>query len=284
MAKVLSISSQVVYGHVGNSTAAFVLQRMGHNVLALPTVLLSNRPGYKAMAGERIDPAKLDAMLEAAAENGWLAGVDAILTGYIPTAEHAALCERWIGKVNASNPQALYLCDPIIGDEPGGIYIAGEAAEAIRERLVPLADIVTPNLFELEWLAGWSAPDAAAAVDAARALPCPAVAVTSAPAGSRDLLANILIEGEDAAATVCRRETVHARGTGDFFAAIFLAHRLNGLPGRAALQAATAAMSLVLSASKGRGELALIETQAAWAQTPPPLAALARILPDAVAG
>ncbi|MGO9985716.1 MAG: pyridoxal kinase [Rhodomicrobium sp.] len=277
MAKVLSISSQVVYGHVGNSTAAFVLQRMGHSVLALPTVLLSNRPGYRAMAGERIDPAKLDAMLQAAAENGWLAGVDAILTGYIPSAEHAALCERWAATVKASNPHALYLCDPIIGDEPGGIYIAGEAAEAIRERLVPLADIVTPNLFELEWLAGWTAPDAAAAVDAARALARPAVAVTSAPAGSRDLLANILVEGEDAVATFCRRKTVHARGTGDFFAAIFLAHRLNGLPARTALRAATAAMSLVLAASKGRAELALIETQAAWAQTPPPLAALAPI-------
>ncbi len=274
MAKVLSISSQVVYGHVGNSTAAFVLQRMGHGVLALPTVLLSNRPGYKAMAGERIEPAKLDAMLKAAQENGWLASVDAIMTGYVPTAEHAALCEAWIAKIKTLNPQAFYLCDPIIGDEPAGIYIGEEAAQAIGEKLVPLADILTPNLFELEWLAGWSVPDAAAAVDAARSLLRPAVLVTSAPAAARDMLANILVDKNIAVATACPRETVHAHGTGDFFAASFLAHRLNGLSNKAALQAATAAMSLVLAASKGRGELALIETQAGWAQSPPPLAPL----------
>jgi pyridoxine kinase len=276
MAKVLAISSQVVYGHVGNSTAAFVLQRMGHSVLALPTVLLSNRPGYKAIAGERIGAAKLNAMLEAASGNGWLADVDAIMTGYIPTEEHAALCKAWIAKVKALNPAAIYLCDPIVGDEPAGIYIEEAAAHAIRERLVPLADIVTPNRFELGWLAGRAVDDAAAALDAARVLDRPAVLATSAPAAAPDHLANLLVEGSEAAATVCPRETVHARGTGDFFAAIFLAHRLNRLSNRAALQAATAAMRIVLEASKARAELALIETQAAWAQTPPPLAPLVR--------
>ncbi len=272
MAKVLSISSQVVYGHVGNSTAGFVLQRMGHEVLSLPTVLLSNRPGYGAIAGEAIDPAKLDAMLGAAWSNGWLAGVDAILTGYLPTAEHAALCERWI---KALNQNALYLCDPVIGDEPAGIYIREEAARAIREKLVPLADVLTPNLFELGWLSGRTIADAGAAVDAARSLWRPAVIVTSAPAAAPETLANMLVEPGSAVATVCPREMVHARGTGDFFAAIFLAHRLNGLTNSAALQAAAAAMSLVLAASKGFGELALIETQAEWARQPPPLAPLA---------
>lgn len=275
MAKVLSISSQVVYGHVGNSTAAFVLQRMGHSVLALPTVLLSNRPGYKAIAGERIDPGKLDAMLNAALSNGWLASVDAISTGYNPTAEHAALCETWIGKVKELNPGAIYLCDPIIGDEPAGIYIEEAAARAIRERLVPLADIVTPNRFELGWLTGRAVANAVEAVEAAWTLGRPAVLVTSAPVATPELLANILIEGVESMATVCTRETVHARGTGDFFAAIFLAHRLNGLSNRDALQAASAAMGIVLEASRGRGELALIETQASWAQSSPPPVPLA---------
>jgi len=274
MAKVLSISSQVVYGHVGNSTAAFVLQRMGHEVLSLPTVLLSNRPGYKAIAGEPIDPCKLDCLLTAAWSNGWLAGVDAILTGYIPTAEHAALCEMWI---KVLNPNVLYLCDPIIGDEPAGVYISEDAARAICERLVPLADILTPNCFELGWLSGGAIPDPAAAVDAARSLWRPAVVVTSAPAGTPDRLANILAARSESAATVCPRETVHAHGTGDFFAAIFLAHRLNGLSNLVALRAATAAMSLILDASRGRSELAPIETQAVWAQQPPLLAALAQL-------
>ena len=181
MAKVLSVSSQVVYGHVGNSTAAFVLQRMGHEVLSLPTVLLSNRPGYGAIAGEPVSPAKLDAMLGALWSNGWLAGVDAILTGYIPTAEHAVLCERWI---KALDRNALYVCDPIVGDEPGGVYIREDAACAIREKLVPLADVLTPNLFELGWLTGRAVADAGGAVEAARSLWKPDVIVTSAPAPS----------------------------------------------------------------------------------------------------
>jgi pyridoxine kinase len=274
MAKVLSISSQVVYGHVGNSTAAFVLQRMGHEVLSLPTVLLSNRPGYTAIAGEPIDAAKLGAMLGAAWSNGWLAGVDAILTGYIPTAAHAALCEKWI---KALGDNALYVCDPIIGDEPAGVYIREEAALAIREKLVPLASVLTPNLFELGWLSGRSIGDAAAAVDAARSLRSPAVIVTSAPAGTPDRLANVLVERARTAACVCPRETVHAHGTGDFLAAIFLAHRLNGLSNSEALQAAVAAMGHVLAASRGRGELALVDTQAEWARQPPPLAPLAAL-------
>jgi len=271
MAKVLSVSSQVVYGHVGNSTAAFVLQRMGHEVLSLPTVLLSNRPGYGAIAGEPVSPAKLDAMLGALWSNGWLAGVDAILTGYIPTAEHAVLCERWI---KALDRNALYVCDPIVGDEPGGVYIPGDAACAIREKLAPLADVLTPNLFELGWLTGRAVADTGGAVEAARSLWKPDVIVTSAPAPRPDMLANMLVEELSAAACVCPREIVNAHGTGDFFAAIFLAHRLNGLCSRAALQAASAAMSLVLSASKGRGELALVETQAEWAKQPPEMAPL----------
>jgi pyridoxine kinase len=278
MAKVLSISSQVVYGHVGNSTACFVLQRIGHEVLSLPTVLLSNRPGYRALAGERTDPAELDAMLEAGQANGWLGDVDAILTGYIPTAEHAALCERWITRIKVLNPDTLYLCDPIIGDEPAGIYLEETAARAVREHLVPLADILTPNRFELGWLSGRPIPDAAAAVAAAGALSRPAVIVTSAPADAPNRIANILVEGRDVAATASMRETVQAHGTGDFFAANFLAHKLNGLNNREALQAAAAATAMILAASEGQSELALIETQTLWAGADGAPAALVSLL------
>jgi pyridoxine kinase len=274
MAKVLSISSQVVYGHVGNSAAAFVLQRMGHDVLAVPTVLLSNRPGYKAIAGERTDPQRLDAMLEATLANGWLAGVDAILTGYIPSPGHAFFCESWIAKIKALNPKAISLCDPIVGDEPGGVYIDEAAAIAIRDRLLPLADIVMPNAFELGWLSGRAIADAASAIAAARSLARPAVVVTSAPGDTPKTIANILVEAGEAAATQSPRRTVDAHGTGDFFASIFLAHRLNGLKASLALRAAAAAMDCVLNHSEGRSELALIETQDLWAACDPPLAPL----------
>lgn len=273
MAKVLSISSQVVCGHVGNSAAAFVMQRMGHDVLAVPTIILSNRPGYKAIAGHRTDPQKLSAMLEAVLENGWLADVDAVLTGYVPTREHAEFCASWIAKIKTLNPDALYLCDPIIGDEPGGVYIDGGAAKAVRDQLVPLADIVTPNAFELGWISGHAISDAASAVSAAHALARPKVVVTSAPAGD-GMIANILVEGRDTAATASPRRAVQAHGTGDFFASVFLARKLRGYSGTAALRASAAAIDLVLDRSEGRSELALIETQGQWAAADPTLAPL----------
>ena len=282
MAKVLSISSQVVYGHIGNSAAAFVLQRMGNDVLAVPTIILSNRPGYEAIAGERTDPQKLDAMLEAVLENGWLADVDAVLTGYVPTAGHAEFCRSWIARIKTLNPNTIYLCDPIIGDEPGGIYIDEAAANAVRDQLLPLTDIVTPNAFELGWLSGRAISDAASAVAAAHALARPAVVVTSAPGGS-GMIANILVEGRKTAATASPRRTVKAHGTGDFFASIFLAHKLKGYTAATALRASVAAIDGVLDRSDGRSELALIETQQQWATANPALAPLFTLPAEATA-
>lgn len=273
MAKVLSISSQVVYGHVGNSAALFVMQRMGHEALCAPTILLSNRPGYKAIAGERIDPQKLGAIIEALWANGWLANVDAIVTGYLPGAEHVALCALWVAKIKAACPRAIYLCDPIIGDEPDGVYIDEAAARAVRDRLLPLADIATPNAFELSWLTGRVIADAQSALHVARALGRPAVIVTSAPAGA-GLIANILVEGEDAAATAAPRREVRAHGTGDFFASLFLAHRLKGRSAVTALRAASGGMETVLDCSQELSELALIETQDRWAAADPAFAPL----------
>ena len=116
------------------STAAFVLQRMGHEVLSLPTALAVEPAGIQSDCGRahRCREARRDA-----ARRGATAGLpDAILTGYIPTAAHAALCEKWI---KALRHDALYVCDPIVGDEPAGVYIHEEAALAIREKLMPLA-------------------------------------------------------------------------------------------------------------------------------------------------
>jgi pyridoxine kinase len=266
MAKVLSISSQVVHGHVGNSTAAFVFQRMGHPILAVPTIILSNRPGYKALAGERIDPGKLDQILEALLSNGWLASVDAFASGYLPSPGHVELCARWVARVKSVRPETVYLCDPILGDEPAGFYIDEAAAIALRDLLVPLADVLTPNAFELGWLSGQPIADEVTAVSAAQSLSRPAVVVTSAPAGSPRLLANILVEGGEAVAAVMPRRKVLAHGTGDFFASAFLGYKLNRLSNRSALAAASGAIDLILDKSEGRTELALIETQESWAR------------------
>ncbi|WP_127079022.1 pyridoxal kinase [Rhodomicrobium lacus] len=277
MAKVLSISSQVIYGHVGNSATAFVMQRMGHDVLPLPTILLSNRPGYKALAGEPIDVDKLDALLRAAEENGRLAEIDGILTGYIPTPAHAEFCRHWIAKIRATNPAALYLCDPVIGDLPRGLYVSEATAEAVRDVLLPEADAVTPNLFELGWLAKRPIASPASAVAAALTLARPTVVVTSGPAGKPDALANILVKGGEVFATVSAKRSLAAHGTGDALAAFLLSYKLNGFVASAALRASTAAIEAVVDKSEGRTELALIETQAIWAATDPLLASLASL-------
>src|ERR1700744_3428615 len=117
MAKVLSISSQVIYGHVGNSVTAFVLQCLGHDILGVPTIILSNRPGYSAIDGMRIGSSSLDAMLQACSVNGWLDDLDGIVTGYLPSREHVELSARWIAKTKILQPKLIYFCDPILGDE-----------------------------------------------------------------------------------------------------------------------------------------------------------------------
>ena len=141
---------------------------------------------------------------------------------------------------------------------------------------------MTPNAFELGWLTGRPIPDAASAVAAARALVRPAVVVTSAPAGS-GMIANILVEDHKTAATASPRRKVKAHGTGDFFASIFLAHKLRGYTAAAALRASVAAIDLVLDRSEGRSELTLVETQDQWAAAYPTLAPLLTLPVEAAA-
>jgi len=277
MAKVLSISSQVVHGHVGNSITAFVLQRLGHEVLGLPTVILSNRPGYPAISGTRIAPETLEAILEAGAANGWLRDIDAIITGYLPTEEHAALCVRWLPRIKELNPSSIYLCDPILGDEPAGVYIDEAAAKAVRDTLLPLADLATPNIFELRWLTGAAIASLAEAADRARELGPASVVVTSAPSESSDMLANVLVTSGDVFTTTVARRKVLAHGTGDFFASFFLANVLAGKSLRRALENATAAMDAVLGLSEGQQELALVASQDVWAGAMPATVSAARL-------
>src|SRR5262245_30510266 len=154
MPTILSLSSQVAHGHVGHSASVFVWQRLGIEVIALPTIILSNRPDLPHRAAERLQPQKLEEMIAAIEANGWLGSVDAVFTGYLPSAAHIAFAAKLVARLKAERPDLLYCCDPILGDEPDGLYIAKDAAEALRAALLPLADFVTPNRFELGWLAG----------------------------------------------------------------------------------------------------------------------------------
>ncbi len=274
MKKLLLISSQVARGCVGATAMQFALQRLGIEVWSLPAIILSNHHGHAHFAGARMKPGQLRPMLEALEFNAWLEEVDAVVTGFLPSAEHVHFAAEAVDLVRAARPGALYLCDPALGDDPKGLYVDRQAAETLRMELLPRADITTPNRFELEWFAARPVRNAVEAVEAiasvqdARPKGPKTVITTSVPEGYGQLC-NLLVTATGRwRAMVERREEV-PNGTGDLFAAFYLGHVLRGAPPKEALALATAALQILTTASAGADELSLIATQEAWAACAP---------------
>ncbi len=266
MARVLVLSSHVAFGSVGLAAIVPALQSLGHEVIAVPTVVLSNHPGYGPFSGERISAAMVGQMMDALDANGWLETIDAVLTGYLPAAEHVAAAKAAVVRVRADNPAAIYVCDPVFGDEPGGLYLDEATADAIGRHLLPLCDVATPNLFELEWLADEEVDDLGSAFKAARSLDAPRVLVTSVPAPD-ERLATLLVDADGARASTVPRRPAAPHGTGDLIAALYLGHVLNGAAPVASLGCAAAAVEACIAASQGREELALADK--AWKEAEP---------------
>jgi pyridoxine kinase len=260
MKTVLSIQSQVAASRVGNSVACFALERLGVRAIALPTTLYGRRPDKGAPGGGPAPAGLMAAMLDALDAEGLLARVDAVLSGYIAQADQAEIVLDAALRVKKANPQAIYVCDPVMGDAEGGLFVNDEIADKIVNKMAPMADLVTPNAWELETMSGFPANDLAAARIAAKSLGR-AVLVTSAPSATG---VGALYSAANAAWLV---ETPRApkapKGTGDLFTALFLAHRLNGRSIAVALEAAAGATYDVIlrSLANGDGELAIIEAQ-----------------------
>jgi len=264
MAHVLAISSQVASGHVGLSAIAPALHSLGHEVTALPTIVLSNHPGHPHCAGIRTNPADLDAMLDALEANGRLDHVDTILTGYLPTPAHVAFARRAVERTRRHSPGARYVCDPILGDDPKGLYIVEETATAIRDRLVPLADVIVPNRFELAWLSGQTVTTLDETITAARSLATPEVLATSIPCertAPAPSLATVLINADTARATVAKKCTAVPHGTGDLLAGLYAAEPDLGR--------VSAHVAHVIAKSLGRPELELVSAARSWDNIPP---------------
>lgn len=265
---VIVISSHVVRGTVGNRAIVFALERLGHPVWAVPTIVLPWHPGHGPATRIVPDADKFASMMDDLASAPWLEEVGAIITGYLGDAEQAGAAARLITAVRARNPEALYLCDPVIGDA-GGLYVPAATAEAIRDRLVPLADIATPNQFELQWLTGIETASRDGMVQAAGALPPATVVVTSAPGTTPEHIGNLLVaEGR---ATLFEHER-HARpphGAGDLTSALVAAGMLEGRRTEEAVERATRRVYSVLRAAIARGgdELSLA-ADAALLETP----------------
>ncbi len=255
MATILAISSQVARGSIGLSAIVPALQALGHSVVALPTILLSNHPGYAHVTGQRTDAAVLSGMIDALEANGWLGEINTVLSGYLPSPEHVGFVAETVARVRRAQPDCRYLCDPVLGDDPNGLYIDQAAAADIRRLLLPLADIVTPNRFELAWLTGRQVDTARAAIAAAHTLGIANVIATSIPSLDDSLLT---LQVTKANGIFCRvpRRAAAPNGTGDLLAGLTV--------GGFALGRAVAAVDAVLSASQGFGELQVSQARTTW--------------------
>jgi len=255
MARILAISSHVVRGQVGLAASTPALQSQGHEVWALPTVLFAQRPGLGRQSRLDLGAADLAAMLAALEADGCWARIDAVLTGYFPSAASVRVAARAIGAIRASQSHALICVDPILGDD-GALYVGAETAAAIRDELLPMASVATPNLFELGWLADAPCLDLAAVAAAAGRLDPPTVLVTSATAAGSEVTTLLVTP-----AAMFARTTPYVadlpHGAGDLLAGLFLAHLLKGAGSAAALDAALAQLVRVLRASQGREALDL---------------------------
>ena len=229
---ILSIQSWVAYGHVGNASAVFPLQRLGAEVWAVNTVQFSNHPGHGAFRGSVFPASLIRDCVQGIEERGVLPACDAVLSGYIGDAETGEAVLDAVARVKSANPTAMYCCDPVIGDD-GRVYVRPGIAELLRDRALPLADLATPNQFELEWLTGGAVATLAAAKAAIAALQARGprcVMVTSlrtaeTPEDAVDLLAG---EGGRFWRLRTPRLDQSFNGAGDAIAALFLFHRLRG--------------------------------------------------------
>jgi pyridoxine kinase len=198
----------------------------------------------------------LERMASALASNGWLASADVLITGYLPSVDHVAFAVAVSRRLLALNPAAVIVCDPVLGDEPQGLYVPLETAQHVQSDLVPLAAILTPNAFELSWLSRCSVTDLATASTAANALGAPMVLATSIPA-VRDRLATLLQTGEDFVYTAVPRRLGAPSGTGDLFTGLFTGSLAAGIQPQAALAEAGARLEQVLEACTGTDDLNL---------------------------
>lgn len=265
---VLVISSHVVRGSVGNRAAVFALETLGHPVWALPTVVLPWHPGHGPSTRVALPQEGFSAIIDDLCRAPWLPEVGAIHSGYLAGAEQAADVARLVAALREKNPDAPYLCDPVIGDA-GGLYVPQETACAIRDTLLPLASITTPNRFELLWLADATGDDNAQLLQAAAQLGCERVVITSALAMMAASTGNLLLTPHDAFLAEHRTIADPPNGTGDLLAALFLAHLLAGKSDEQALHIATASVFELLArtARHGGDELAL-EREAASLKRP----------------
>jgi pyridoxine kinase len=273
--RILSIQSSVAYGHVGNSAAVFPLQRLGHEVWPVLTVHFSNHTGYGAWRGPLLAPTDVADVIDGIDDRGVLGEADAVLSGYQGDPAVGAVILDAVARVKKLNPDAVYCCDPVMGDVGRGMFVRPGIPEFMRDTVVPQADILTPNHFELDFLSGRTTTtleEVLAAVDVVRDRGPRDVLVTSVlhdglAESSLDVVA---VSDEGAWAVTTPLLPITPNGGGDVTAALYLAHLLGTGSAPEALGRTVASVFAVLEATIAAGtrELALVAAQDAIAQAP----------------
>ena len=270
---ILSIQSSVAYGHVGNSAAVFPLQRLGIEVWPVHTVHFSNHTGYGEWRGPLLPADDVRAVIRGVEERGAFPKVDAVLSGYQGGEDIGEVILDAVARVKAANPDAIYACDPVMGNARSGCFVHPAIPVLLRERVVPAADLITPNQFELGFLTGTeprTIEETLASVGLARAMGPSTVLVTSVerPDAPEDTIEMMAVTGDGAWIVQTPRLPMKANGSGDVTAALFTAHLLEtGDPGAALGRTASSVFDLLQTTlDSGERELQLVQSQQALAE------------------
>lgn len=265
---ILSIQSSVAYGHVGNSAATFPLMRMGVEVWPVLTVHFSNTTAYETFRGPVLSADDVRSVLQGIMEREVLDQADAVLSGFLGDASIGEVTLEAVSAVKAANPAAIYCCDPVMGDVGRGFFVRPGIPEYLRDEVVPHADIITPNLFELNFLTDsdiTTTDELLAACDAVRARGPQIVLVTSAvlPDDDENTVGMVLSTPQGAWRVDTPRLDRTFGGSGDLTAATFLAQWLRQSDPQAALADTAAVVHAVLKTTtdSGKRELQLVAAQ-----------------------
>lgn len=268
MKHVLSVQSWVTYGHVGNAAAVLPLQRLGCEVWAVHTVQFSNHTGYGSWTGRVNSVEEIASLLEGMDQRGIFSTCDAVLSGYLGDVRIGTVVLDAVRCAKAQNPAALYCCDPVLGDVGRGIFVKPGIPEFFKHTAVALADIVTPNQFELEYLTDCKIRNLSEACLAANRLLQQGptyVLVTSlqrsdAPSDTTEML---LATKQQSYLVQTPLLPLHVNGAGDATAALLLGHLLQGASPKAALEKTAAGMFALLqeTLTSGSREIQLVAAQ-----------------------
>ena len=265
MARVLILSSFVAASRVGGGAQALALARLGIEPILVPSVLFGRHPGHGPPGGAAIEPAVFEAMLGGVEAQGLFAGLDAAITGHFSSAEQVAIAAQALARIKRVSPRARLVVDPIMGDADNGLYVREPVAEAIAAELVPDADLLAPNAWELARLSGRPVSDRASAVDAARALGRPTL--VSSLTADADIGVAYVEAGAEWLATHARRRTA-PKGTGDLLTAMFTAALVQGRAPPEALELAVGVLAEAVADPASGDELPISAMPAMLAASP----------------